>query len=484
MKLIIFLTVTLLILLIFLILPSASTVQTIAAFAGAEGGGALSKGGRGGRIIEVTNLNDEGPGSLRAAIDASGPRIVIFRIGGTIKLDTRLTIKNPYITIAGQTAPGGGILINGKNAKGATLVINSHDVIIRYLRVRNGAGGGTEEDDTIGIQAGYNIIIDHCSVSWSTDENLSTWAWEHEKWGEPKNITWSYNLVAEGILDHSKAMLTGASTGTEADKMTNIDIHHNMFLHHYDRNPFIKHKSGRIVNNIAYNWSGYGLATNGGVHFDIIGNLFVEGPNYNPENSVMVIGLTGRDDAATYDKLNCPNDCPYLYVKDNKSPNHQTSDDPWDALSIDWNSHTPVPDEFRRTKQLPDQVFPITIIDVSELDTFLLQSIGANQKLDESGNMITNRDAVDERLIEEYKAKTGTVIRSEAAVGGLPSISSATPYPDNDGDGMSDIWEKSIGLDSSDSSDGNQDRNNDGVSNIEEFLDGKQRRGLRNSSLE
>lgn len=470
MKTIIFLT------LIVLILPTTSTAQTISAFAGAEGAGALSKGGRGGRIIEVTNLNNDGAGSLRAAIDASGPRIVIFRVGGIIDLDTGLKILNPYITIAGHTAPGGGILINGKNAKGATLVINSHDVIVRYLRIRNGAGGGTEEDDTIGIQAGYNIIIDHCSVSWSTDENFSTWAWEYEKWGEPKNITWSYNLVAEGILNHSKAMLTGAETGEEADKMTNIDIHHNMFLHHYDRNPFVKHKSGRIINNLAYNWSGYGLSTNGGVHIDIIGNLFVEGPDFNPGNSVMVVGLLGRDDAATYDESNCPDDCPHLYVKDNLSPNHQTVEDPWNAISFDWNSYTPVPYRFRRTHPLPNQTFPITTIDVSKLDSHLLLSIGANQRLDELGNMVANRDAVDKRLIEQYKARTGTVIYDEAAVRGLPIISSASPYPDDDRDGMSDTWEKTVGLDPTDSSDGNQDRDNDGVSNIEEFLDGKQLR--------
>ncbi len=470
MKTIIFLTLFL------LILPGTATAKIISAFAGAEGGGALSKGGRGGRIIEVTNLNNDGSGSLRAAIDASGPRIIIFRVSGIIELDSSLNIRNPFITIAGHTAPAGGILINGKNVDGATLVINSHDVIIRYLRIRNGVGGGTTEDDTIGIQAGYNIIVDHCSVSWSTDENLSTWAWRHDKWGEPRNITWSYNLVAEGILNHSKAMLTGASTGEEADKMTDIDIHHNMFIHHYDRNPFVKHKSGRIVNNLAYNWSGYGLATNGGVHMDIIGNLFVAGPNFNPDNSVMVVGLLGTDDAATYDERNCPNDCPYLYVKDNISPTHQNVENPWNAVSFDWNSHTPVPNQFRRTDPLPSQTFPITTIDVSKLDSHLLQSIGAHQRLDELGNMVADRDAVDTRLIAEYEERSGTVIKNEFAVISLPKISSATPYPDNDHDGMSDTWENQVGLDPTDPNDGNLDRNNDGVSNIEEFLDGKQPR--------
>ena len=454
--------------------PSLVSAQNLAAFAGAEGAGAQSIGGRGGRIIQVTNLRDNGPGSLRAAIDATGRRIVVFRVGGIIDLATTLRIKNPYITIAGHTAPGGGVLINGKSVDGATLVINSHDVIVRYLRIRNGAGGGTVEDDAIGISGGYNIIIDHCSASWSTDENFSTWAWQHEQWGEPKNISWSYNLVAEGILQHSKAMLTGAGSGAEADNMTNIDIHHNLFLHHFDRNPFIKHKSGRVVNNIAYNWAGYGLATNGGVHFDIINNLFVKGPNYNVKNSVMVVSLAGEEDAATFDNKNCPSRCPYLYVAGNEIPEQQNlNDDNWNILSSDWNSHSPVPLKYQRKYPLPNQLFPITTLHTSELEAHVLHSVGANQRLDEFGNLVPNRDAVDIRLIEEFRSRTGRTITHEADVDGLPTISKGAPYPDADRDGMSDVWELAVGLNPSDASDGNKDRNGDGVSNIEEFLDGK-----------
>ncbi|MBX2882350.1 MAG: hypothetical protein KTR32_20545 [Granulosicoccus sp.] len=459
--------------LILLVFPSVGHTRTLSAFAGAEGAGALSSGGRGGRIIEVTNLNDSGPGSLRAAIDAEGPRIVIFRVGGIINLESRLTIRNPYITLAGHTAPGGGILINGKEAEGASLVINSHDVIVRYLRIRNGAGGGTEEDDAIGITAGYNIIVDHCSVSWSTDENFSTWAWKHEKWGEPKDITWSYNLVAEGILDHSKAMLTGASTGPEADEMTNIDIHHNLFVHHYDRNPFMKHKSGRIVNNIAYNWAGYGLTTNGGVHFDIIGNLFKAGPDYDAGNSVLVVALLEARDASTFDPDNCPENCPHLYVKGNVTPAHSdTTLDHWGVLSASWNSQTEVTLDYKRDEPLSGQIFPISASEVSELEEKLLPVVGASHRLNEKGELVENRDAVDLRVIDDYINETGSVIRNENEVGGLPEIAAGTPYPDADHDGMSDTWERMVGLDPTNSNDGNLDRNLDGISNIEEFLDG------------
>jgi len=447
----------------------------IAAFAGAEGAGALSAGGRGGEVIQVTNLKDSGPGSLRAAISAEGPRIVVFRVGGTLDLQTTLRVENPYITIAGHTAPGGGILINGKGVRGATLVINSHDVIVRFLRIRNGAGGGTEEDDAIGITGGFNIIVDHCSVSWSTDENLSTWAWDHERWGEPKDISWSYNLVAEGILPHSKAMLTGASSGEQADNMTNIDVHHNLFLHHFDRNPFIKHKSGRIVNNIAYNWAGHGLTTNGGGHFDIIKNLFVQGPNFTPGKSVNVVSLVPEEDAASFNDDHCPLSCPHLYVAGNevKAEQQNTDGDNWNVISADWSSQVSLPEQYKRNNPLPKQPFPITALNTAELASHMIRSVGAHQKLDEYGNLVHNRDAVDSRLIDEYRFDTGQLVTHETDVNGLPKIRTGVPYPDADSDGMSDQWEVEVGLNPRNPDDGNKDRDNDGVSNIEEFLDGK-----------
>jgi pectate lyase len=137
------------------------------AFPGAEGFGAYTMGGRGGNVYIVTNLNDDGAGSLRNAVEASGPRIVVFEISGTIELESRLRISNPYITIAGQTAPGDGICL-----KNYELDINTHDVIIRYLRVRPG-DPSQAENDAISIRSS-NVIVDHCSASWSIDEALSS----------------------------------------------------------------------------------------------------------------------------------------------------------------------------------------------------------------------------------------------------------------------------------------------------------------------
>jgi pectate lyase len=137
------------------------------AFPGAEGAGSETIGGRGGKVIEVTNLNDSGPGSLRAAVEAEGPRIVVFRVSGTIQLKNSLVIKNPNITIAGQTAPGEGICL-----RDAPLGVQADDVVVRFLRVRLGDESG-RESDAISISSGERIIFDHCSASWSVDETFS-----------------------------------------------------------------------------------------------------------------------------------------------------------------------------------------------------------------------------------------------------------------------------------------------------------------------
>ena len=141
-----------------------SAPASLPAFPGAEGFGMYAIGGRGGRVIEVTNLNDNGPGSLRAAVDTNCPRIVIFRVGGYIELKSVLNIKRPYITIAGQTAPGDGICL-----KNYYIAVHADNVIIRYLRVRP-SDIAKEEFDAISVFTGHNIIIDHCSASWSTDK--------------------------------------------------------------------------------------------------------------------------------------------------------------------------------------------------------------------------------------------------------------------------------------------------------------------------
>ena len=229
----------------------------IPAFPGAEGFGSFTPGGRGGKIIEVTNLNPTGKGSFRSACEASGPRIIIFRTGGTISLIKNIRIKNPYVTIAGQTAPGDGICI-----KGAAIIIETHDVILRGLRIRIGddiSGPNPENRDGIGIEnknnPPYNIIIDHCSISWAVDENVSVWYATHD-------ITFQWCIISEALNksihpkgSHSMGMLFGAPEGS-VNRPKNISIHHNLFAHNQDRNPKIAGANFcEIINNVIYNFN-------------------------------------------------------------------------------------------------------------------------------------------------------------------------------------------------------------------------------------
>ena len=183
---------------------SATTGSDRPAFPGAEGFGASTPGGRGGRVIEVTNLNDNGPGSLRACIAAIGPRICVFRVAGTIEVESRLDVWNPYLTIAGQTAPGGGITLKNAPANAqAPLGILTHDVIIRYIRSRSGPSQEPSSnvdaitivhlaDDEHPDEGVYNIVIDHASFSWATDEVVNIGADAHD-------ITIQRSIISEGL---------------------------------------------------------------------------------------------------------------------------------------------------------------------------------------------------------------------------------------------------------------------------------------------
>jgi hypothetical protein len=231
------------------------------AFPGALGWAATTPGGRGGRIIRVTNLNADGPGSLREAVEAKGPRIVVFEVGGVIDLNQKtLTVKEPFLTIAGQTAPSPGITLIR-----AGIDVDSHDVIIQHLRVRPGDAGaakksGWEEDAFSTVGAAYNVIVDHCTLTWGTDENMSASGKRFigdtpESWraNTSHDITFSNNIVANGLsyathykIEHSKGSLIH-------DNATNILIVGNLYAHNYERNPLFKGGvHGAIVNNVIF----------------------------------------------------------------------------------------------------------------------------------------------------------------------------------------------------------------------------------------
>ena len=443
----------------------ANSSATPAAFPGAQGGGAEGVGGRRGRVIEVTNLNESGAGSLRAAIDASGQRIVVFRVAGIIRPTSSMRVRNPYITIAGQTAPGGGILISGKNSPQSPLMIDTHDVTIQYLRVRTGRGmQASQEGDGIGINSNvYNVVIDHCSFSWAVDENLQVWS----DYGPSHSITFSWNLVAEGLANHSCGLITGTNNAADARSMVNIDLHHNLFIHNQNRNPLIMNQSSRVVNNLVYNWEWWAAGFSSGVQIDLIGNIFKKGPNSDAR----------RHEISWWeDYTEGPGGNPSIYIRGNKGPYQPNPDaDNWPMIAIGRSyssTEGPLDRSLQRTSPLPAQAFPIAASSASQLESVMLPEVGASRRVDQNGNWVDNRDSVDERLVQEYTNGSGFIPSNEAEVGGLPSIAAGTPYVDSDHDGMPDTWEVRFGLNPNSASDGSADADGDGYTNIEEFLNG------------
>lgn len=439
------------------------------AFPGAEGFGAETFGGRGGKVYFVTNLNDSGTGSLRAALEASGPRIVVFTTGGTITTSSTITINDPFITIAGQSAPGGGITIKSPGHTG--IRIATHDVIIRYLTIRNGSGGTTEALAIYDYGGEcYNVIIDHCSLSWATDEITQTWYNSHD-------ITFSWNIISEG-LDcsthpegcHSKGLMFG-SEGSE-----DFSIHHNLFAHNDERNPIIQIDnagSGKadVINNVFYNcvsnpdltWDRFGSPVSG----NFIGNYHKLGPDsltYSPKTYSL--------------RLYCDDgDCNYsMFVKDNLSTLRQT-----DGL----NEHlvvrvdSGVNSSWASGSRINTSNIPITNTSASQAYTDVLSVGGAGNStgIDCSGNWQNRRDSIDTRIVNETESGTafvgtdGQIIDDEDDVGGWVPIASGTACMDTDSDGMPDSFEIKMGFNPN-IPDANGDADANGYSNIEEYLNG------------
>jgi pectate lyase len=269
---------------------TSAVSETVVAFPGAEGFGARSVGGRGGVVIEVTNLDDSGSGSLRAAIEATGPRTVVFRVGGTIEVFTGLDIENPYITIAGQTAPGDGIQIRNHPSNTApALQVETHDVVLRYLRLRPGPSlrRTTSLDPLTITRDAYNVIVDHCSLSWGTDEGFQTWYSVHD-------ITIQWSIISEALHCstheegcHSTGMILG-------DQNTRVSVHHNLLAHNDRRNPRVRGGDMDVVNNVIYNVGATSAKLDdkdhlAGMRCNFVGNYFKWGPG-GPGDELLRLG--------------------------------------------------------------------------------------------------------------------------------------------------------------------------------------------------
>ena len=435
-------------------------VKNIPSFPGAEGAGAVTPGGRGGKVIEVTNLNDSGPGSLREAVQADGQRIVVFRVSGIIKLDKVLAISNPFITIAGQTAPGGGICISGQ-----TTEINTHDVVLRYLRFRR--GNIKDRNDGLGGYPVRNIIIDHCSASWGLDENLSLYRYMKkmpdgsQKKTPAENITiqWCISSEALDLNNHAFGATWGGRNGS---------FHHNLFACNTGRNPSIgwgDHFDYR--NNVLFNWRH--RTVDGGdasSMVNIVANYYKPGPAVNEGASRYRICRPQHLDMYSEAQRDGK-----WYVADNFVVGNPTvSVDNWaggvqfDDVESDDQLRTLI-EKVRASAPVPS--VPITQQSAEEAYELVLAQAGAT---------LPNRDAVDTRIIETVRtgrpAFGNGIIDTPADVGGWPQYKSVPAPADTDHDGMPDEWEEKFGLNPNDPSDGATDKDGDGYTNIEEWLNG------------
>jgi len=439
---------------LFLLLPAVS--YGLPAFPGAQGWGSDTIGGRGGTVIKVTNLNDSGSGSLRAALLASGARYIIFTVGGTITLTSPIAIYNPYVTVAGQTAPGGGILIRGPNEQGgngnATIEVDTHDVIIRGLRIRD-TGKAAIEILGESINQTYNVIVDHNSLSWSTDTITGLWGYWH-------HITWSYNIISEGIFNDtgqdwglSAGMLVGSGYG--CTNYDHLSVHHNMFVHNSDRNPEVNHNTPYFewINNYSYDWYRYGLELQTPGY--VVGNHYETSPVGWPEY-YFYLGYLGGP---------CPFPDASVYLGHNITPNRPTDSGPetdalsYPSVSIQYVTGTP-----------PYSLSGITEDSVTTVKGILTASNGA-------GAYVPSRDAVDVRVVNDAINHTGTngwFLRTYNMPSPWPTIATGQwscpgALCDTDGDGMLDSWESANGTNPG-VVDYNGDIDGDGYRNIEEFI--------------
>ncbi len=396
----------------------------LVAFPGAEGFGRHAVGARGGDVYHVTTLADSGAGSLRDALSMPD-RTVVFDVGGVIELSERLIFLHNQ-TIAGQTAPGGGITLYGNG----TSFTNANHTIVRYVRFRMGLGGDSGKD-AITIARGHDMIFDHCSISWGRDGNFDL---NQESGYELSNITLQDSIVAQGLQTHSTGGLINAD---------GVSVLRSLWIDNNSRNPKAR-QTLQWVNNVVYNWvtSGFILGdTSGRSDGYLVGNYFITGPETN--------GGT----------LDSPTDAYHVYAAGNyyDSDENGTLDGrllaQGDFGTVTWET-------------TPSADFPaVTELGAAEAFDHVVARAGAS----------LFRDEADDYVIAELTSlgREGATISDEASLGltsGVGDVPGGTAQTDVDRDGMADAWEMANGLDPGDAADRNGDRNGDGWTNLEEYV--------------
>ncbi|QEL17950.1 pectate lyase family protein [Limnoglobus roseus] len=420
------------------------------AFPEAEGYGRFAFGGRGGKVYEVTTLDDAGPGSLREAVEASGPRTVVFRVGGLIVLKSKLIVRHPYLTVAGQTAPGDGICLKNYTF-GCS---DTHDVIIRYVRIRVGDETGLTQDGS-GARGSDHVIFDHCSISWSIDEGFSS--------REGRNLTVQRCLIAEAlnIANHKKYEAGKGHSFAGSISGGVGSFHHNLLAHCTGRNWSLAgglDRSGLklagqldIRNNVVFNWQN--RTTDGGVReLNFVGNFYLPGPA-----------------TKTYTLLKPDPGDPERGMRAHMAGN--VIDGKPSIEADNWSAYVGPADGQAKVRSA-DPVFEPFVKTHSAREALdsVLADVGANRP---------KQDAVDLRVLADVRKRghtfTGSrgklpgIIDTPTDAGGWPAYQSAVAPPDADHDGISDAWEKTHGLDPANPADAAAYRP-DGYTHLEAYL--------------
>lgn len=435
--------------------------SNLVAFPGAEGFGKNVTGGRGGQVIYVTTLEDnESKGSLRWAINQSGARTIVFKVSGTIQLSKRLSINNGDLTIAGQTAPGDGVCLAGYD-----VIVAADNVIIRYMRFRMGAANGVESD-ALWSRGRKNVVIDHCSMSWSTDECASFY--------EMENLSLQWCLISESLRNslHEKgAHGYGAIWGGK-----NVTFHHNLLAHHDSRNPrFASGERGLSPidyrNNVIYNWGGNSAYGGEATDINIVNNYYKPGPatSSGVRTRIYAPDMKFEDDGSGR-FVNIINQFGKIYVSGNyMDGSDATTNDNWNNGIVVQSKYSGYVKKDTLKASTPFVFEPITQHSAELAYEKVLNLSGANFK----------RDTIDARVVREVRAKTFTytgsngsrngIIDNQNDVGGWPILESYEAPLDTDNDGMPDAWEIANGLNPN-ANDANGNNLNSNYTNIEMYM--------------
>ena len=442
--------------------PSSSVI----AFPGAEGGGKYASGGREGVVIHVTTLDDTRDkstgqpaiGTLRKALQMDGTRTVVFDVAGTINLTSQLEITAGNLTIAGQTAPGDGICIAGY-----PVVVKASNVIIRFLRFRMGDQNKVE-GDALTICEHKNIIVDHCSFSWSTDECVSVYG--------NTDFTLQYCFISESLKASVHAKGAHGYGGIWGG--TNASFHHNLLAHHQSRNPRFDHDYVNIkcagpidfVNNVVYNWesnSAYGgegsTKGGGGRKINFVNNYYKPGPSTKSNVKTRLVDpWTSCDNCVAGSKVLEKGGSvkpPQIYLVGN------TMVESADVTADNWKGSTKSKSIAGVDARWTDNLTALTVEQSAEM---------AYETVLSKAGCSFHRDALDARIANDVRNGVGSLINTPSEAGGYPVLAAGSTPLDTDRDGMPDDWEDANGLDKNASSDNKLYTLDKNYTNLEVYL--------------